>query len=583
MKRMLHKTWRVVKPILEIAAAIIVVLVLVIVPALSGTNKNVFPSLAGVALPETSAGTNGPLVGDMNAYPREVHCTKNLVKDPANNQLNYWPSIGAAEHVDNIKTGSYPCGTWTGDFNGSNQVYQFKSETTYSQILFVTFKGPYDAYLMGGSAGPPSPGQYVSKFNPSTGEEIWSTTLTNVNVSGQWMAAGSMGIYKDGTILAAAGPNLWKLDPDTGAILATGTVPIDPKVQPASGANLDGLTLAPDENGTILMKTQTRPNGCLTQGNGAMQSCQQQYGAQPDTTVVAVDPVTLKTIDTLTLDQSVTARPIVTEYKGTIYMYMNASKTLLRVIWDPKTQTLRTDDSWQPSVIQKGQTGGTAPGLLGDWIVWNTNANPSKTKPQCGGTVSQDVPPTINRVCPWGDTMPSDAFQGQSETPGLMGVDPVVNQVYFQDWFLGGVYAYKVDMMNGKLTKVWGRPDWITSDYFTMVGPADKRVLVSQNLQAGFGKQLPNSTYKESVLWADSATGKTIAESAYNTATAWGSLINLGYGGRWYTMGLDGTLYIYQVSPCSAVGSAPAVPQSTTHCTSEQLAPASSATASSSP
>ena len=561
---MWHKIWRGLKPFLEIVVAAVVVLLLALVPALSGVNKNVFPALASVPLSPTSQATNGPLVGNMAAYPNEINCMNELVTNPANNMANYWPAIGAAEHVDNIKTGAYPCGTWTGDFSGPNQVYQYKSDTAYSQILFVTFKGPYDAYLMGGSAGPPSPGQYISKFNPSTGAQIWRTSLTNVNVSGQWMAAGSMGIYKDGSVLAAAGPSLWRLDGDTGAILATGTVPIDPSVQPASGANLDGLTLAPDERGTILMKTQTRPNGCPTQGNGAMSSCQDQYGKQPNTTVVAVDPVTLQTLDTLTLDQSVTARPITTQYKGTIYVYMNAAQTLLRVIWDPATNQLRTDTSWQPQVITQGQTGGTAPGLLGDWIVWNTNANPSKTTPQCGGTISQDVPPVINRVCPWGETMPSG--KTQSETPGLMGVDPAINQVYFQDWLLGGVYAYKVDPQSGQLTQAWSRPDWITSDYFTMVGPADQRVLVSQNLEPGFGKQLPNSTYRESVLWVDSATGKTVAESAYNTATAWGSLVNLGYGGRWYTMGLDGTLYIYQVSPCSATGSAPAVPQSTTHC-----------------
>ncbi|MFR9803000.1 hypothetical protein ACL02T_11930 [Pseudonocardia sp. RS010] len=564
-----HKIWRVGKPVLEVGAAVVLVLALTLIPMLSGTNAAVIPTLEGVAVASTSASTNGPLSGAQSAFVNEVGCMSKLSADPANNMVNYWPSIGAAEHVDNIKTGSYPCGTWTGDFNGSNQVYQYKSDTTYSQILFITFKGPNDAYLMGGSAGPPSPGQYVSKFDPSTGREIWRTTLTNVNLSGQWMAAGSMAIYKDGSILAAAGPNLWRLDSDTGRILASGTVPIDPSVQPATGANLDGLTLAPDERGTILMKTQTRPNGCPTQGNQAMSACQQQYGPQPNTTVVAVDPVTLTTLATLTLDQSVTARPITTAYDGTIYMYMNAAKTLLRVVWDPASSTLRTDPSWQPAVIQDGQTGGTAPGVLGKWIVWNTNANPSQTAPQCAGTVSQADPTDIHRVCPWGNTMPAGATT--SETPALPGVDPVTSQVYFQDWFLGGVHAYRVDQNTGDLTDVWSRDDWITSDYFTMVGPADQRVLVSQNLEPNFKKGLAGSTYRESVLWVNSANGATVAESAHNSATAWGSLINLGYGGRWYSMGLNGTIYIYQVSACSAMipGAQPAVPQPTTNCASQ--------------
>ena len=62
----------------------------------------------------------------------------------------------------------------------------------------------------------------------------------------------------------------------------------------------------------------------------------------------------------------------------------------------------------------------------------------------------------------------------------------------------------------------WSRPDWWSSDYFTMVGPKNQRVLVSQNIN-------PDTTtadiatgfdYTESVLWVNEDTGKTIAESA---------------------------------------------------------------------
>jgi hypothetical protein len=517
-------------------------------------------------------GTSGPLVGDQAAMSDEVSCMQQLAENPANNMVGYWPAIGAPEHTDNIKTGVYPCATWTGDSNGPNQVYQYPSESNFFQITFVVFDGPSAGYLQGGGTYPPAPGtqqptgQFVSKFDPSTGKELWRTYLTNINLTGQWIAAGSMAILKDGSIVAAAGPTLWKLDRNTGAILQTTTVPIDPDVQPATGANLDGLTVAPDAGGTILMKTQTRPNGCPTQGNGAMGSCQAQYGPQPNTTVVAVDPTSFETLATLTLDQSVTARPITTQYNGTIYVLMNGAKTLVRAIWDPTAKTITQDSSWAPSVIMGGQTGGTAPGLMGKWVVWNTNANNSTTTPQCDGVVSLDNPNDIHRICPWGTTMP----QGKtiSGTPALPGVDPDNSMFFVQDWFLGGVYAIRVDQTSGALTQVWGRTDWNSSDYFTMVGPKDKRVLISQNLGPDFSTATIASgfAYTESVLWADEATGKTLAESAYNDSTAVGSLINMGYGGRYYTMGNAGTLYIYQVEPCSTQGAAPAVPQSTTHC-----------------
>ena len=85
-----------------------------------------------------------------------------------------------------------------------------------------------------------------------------------------------------------------------------------------------------------------------------------------------------------------------------------------------------------------------------------------------------------------------------------------------------------------------------------MVGPKDQRVLVSQNInpKTTTANIATGFDYTESVLWVNEDTGKTIAESAFNSSTAVGSLINPGYGGRFYTMGNDGTLYIYQVQAC---------------------------------
>ena len=71
----------------------------------------------------------------------------------------------------------------------------------------------------------------------------------------------------------------------------------------AENANFDSMHFAPDDKGTILLKTQNRSEGCPTQGNGAMGSCQAEYGPQPVTTVVAVDPDTLDNIDAIALQQ----------------------------------------------------------------------------------------------------------------------------------------------------------------------------------------------------------------------------------------------------------------------------------------
>ena len=113
----------------------------------------------------------------------------------------------------------------------------------------------------------------------------------------------------------------------------------------------------------------------------------------------------------------------------------------------------------------------------------------------------------------------------------------------------------------------WSRPDWWSSDYFTMVGPKDQRVLISQNISADTTTAdiATGFDYTETVLWVDEDTGKTIAESAVNPSTAVGSLINPGYGGRYYTMGNDGSLFIYQVQSCQDA-TINVTPPSTTVC-----------------
>ncbi len=555
----LHKIWRILKPLIEVVVAVIVVLVLIIVPTLNQSVVTIKNNLNGFVVQAASSSTTGPLTGDQSVMQTETACIKQYAANPVNNYVGYLPTIGAPEHTDNIRSGVNPCATFTGSFTGPNQVYQFNSQTTYDQIGLVVFDGPNGAYLQAGGLGPPSSGQYVSKFDPSTGQEIWRTYLTNVNVSGQWIAFGSMAVISDGTIVNAAGPTFWKLDPKSGAILAVQQQPI--LGMPATDANFDGMMVAPDKAGTLLIKTQTRPVGCPTQGNLAMQSCQAQYGPQPNTTVVAVDPTTLKNLDAIELDQSVTARGIATEHNGQIYIYGNGAKSLVRVIWNPQTQKLTQDTSWEPVVIKSGQTGGASPTVMGNWIIVNSNANGSKTTPQCLYAVNQDNPNNVHSICPWGTTMPAGApFSDVLASPG---VDADNSLIFAQDFGLKGVYAIHLDQQTGAMNVAWSRPDWWTSDYFSMVGPANQRVLISQYLNpATKYADIPGFNYTESVLWVNEATGQTIAQSKYNASTAVGSLPNLGYGGRVYMMGNAGTLFISQVEPTTSSSSGTPTPTS---------------------
>jgi hypothetical protein len=566
MRRALHVIWVVVKPISEALLALVILAVLVVVPTLGGENLAVKNSLNGFAVSAGSPSTDGPLVGDQSRFDDETACVENWAKDPGHNYLNYFPAIGAPEHTDNVRSGLMPCASFTGDFDGSNQVFQYKSESTYpGGIGLVVFDGPNAGYLWAGGIVPGS-GQYVSKFDPSTGAEIWRTYLTNVNASDQWLALGSLAIIADGTLVAAASTWFWKLDRTTGSVIAAVEQPM-PGSTPPSSHNFDGMVVAPDEQGTLLLKTQTKGAGCPTQTNNAMSSCQSDYGDNPASVFVAVDPVTLENLDAIEINQNVTARTVAVEHDGQIYMYGNGAKSLVRVIWDPQTQTLTQDMSWQPEVILKGQTGGASPVVMGDWVIADSNANPSTETPQCIFAVSQDDPNDVHQVCPWGKSFPVESGATTSETPAAPGIDPETSMIYVDDYFLKGVHAIHLDQATGEMKVVWSRDDWWSSDYFTLVGPPDQRVLASQNIDpstttadiaAGFN-------YDETVLWVDAATGKTIAESASNPSTAAGSLINPGYGGRFYTMGNDGSLFIYQVQSCEDA-TVNVTPPSTTSC-----------------
>jgi hypothetical protein len=316
-----------------------------------------------------------------------------------------------------------------------------------------------------------------------------------------------------------------------------------------------------------LIKSQTRAVGYPDQTNSAMSSCQANYGPNPNSTVVAVDPATLKNLDSIQLDQNVTARSVAVEHNGKIYIYGNGAKSLVRVVWDPTTQKLTKDTSWEPKVLFGGLTGGASPVVMGNWVIANSNANPSTETPQCIFAVSQDDPTNVHKICPWGESFPVKSGATQSETPAASGIDPETSMIYVDDFFLKGVYGIHLDQSTGEMKVQWSRDDWYSSDYFTLVGSKDQRVLISQNIayDTTVADIAAGYNCNETVLFVNAATGETLAESASNPSTAVGSLINPGYGGRYYTMGNDGSLFIYQVQSCKDA-TINVTPASTTSC-----------------
>ena len=148
-------------------------------------------------------------------------------------------------------------------------------------------------------------------------------------------------------------------------------------------------------------------------------------------------------------------------------------------------------------------------------MIFNQNAGPSESVPICAVAVSQDNPNDLHRLCPWGTALPSGVTT--SESPGSFGTDPQNSMIYMQDWFVNGVFGVHLDQSTGDMKVAWSRPDWRNSDYFSMIGPADQRVLIGQYLEPAWKQSdVPGYNYTEGLLWVDAAAARRPAQARYS-------------------------------------------------------------------
>ena len=536
----------------------------------------------------SSSTTSSGITVDQAIVAAEVACIKQYAALPKNHLINYAAAIGAAEVTDNVHSGLQPCATFTGSMKGNNQVALYQSPTQYpGGIQIVVQGGPTAAFLLGGSPGTAASytgGPYVARFEPLTGAQIWRTSLPIQ--TGQWVVAPSMGVIADGSVVAAIGATLYKLDPKTGLIT-------DQVQQPILGggnlvdANLDGFMLSPSSDGSILMKSQNRSNGCKVEGNYAAQNCSGAPANLPATTVIAASPTNLNNLAAITLKTTsggplnIAARPAVTNFNGVTYMYMAGPKTGVRVIWDPSQNTLTQDPTWTPTYVLTGQVQGPAPVVIGNWVMFTANGGNSYTTPTCATLVNQADPKISSYICPWGGVNSLAALNAASPAPNPLlsslasanfSADVENSMIFMYDMLLGGVTAVTLNQTTGALTTAWSRPDWKISDYVQSIGPAGSRVLISQYInQTNSSNPFVNAdwntyNYQESVLMVDQATGRTLAQSANTGATSQEWMITPGYGGVLYGLSVGassgtytapGHLNIMKVASCNGETSAP--------------------------
>lgn len=494
---------------------------------------------------ERAAG--GPLSGNLSMIESEQECINSI-----RNQTTWapwYPTMASTEHGGSERAAVFECAHFGGSFTEPNQVYAYQSPTSLGGVpSYLVTREPNEIYVSGGAGSLATPGPFIAKMQAGSLKELWSTPLSNNNITGDWLIPGATNFPATGMIVVAQGQYLYNINASTGAVEKVVSLPTGKN--PPGDSNYDGISAFVD--GTLAVKTQNRVAGCTNQVYNFI-FCTNQSQAAPSV-VAAVDPLTLDVLDWKELPQMMGPRNTVTQYQGKDYLYLVGSSNLYRYEWNGKNLTV--DSTWGPvPYLTKGQTPGTAPAIIGDWVVVMTNGGGPTNASLSVVAVSQADANKLTRINP----IPLESGQ-KSFIPSMLSVDLPNNRIYAYDYLPGKMAAINLDQSDGKMSVAWGPVNQRTISFFTLIGPPEKRVLVGTNINPDVtAQQLQQGalgtayTYTEQIVWREAATGKILAESDYFPAMSPGILITPGYGGLVYELLYNGNIMALQVAPARTV------------------------------
>lgn len=481
------------------------------------------------ATPSDMAAAGGPLIGDPDVLTKEEACTRDTPNPP------WYQGMATFEVHDSDRTHLYPCATFTGRMSGGNQVFAYSSPTVYATPYNIVDDGPHGQFIYGGGYGdnPAASGSFVARVEPGSLQEVWRRVLINTNATDEWNYPGVLTVLADGDLLVAYGYHMATLDPETGQVLATVTLPTGNSLPRDTAYN--GYDALPD--GTIIAKTVNRQPGCTEEGFSAFLKCPDPASA-PASVLVAIDPQTLHIIDQVTLPEMMGGRVTTTVYNGKEVIYLPGATKLYRYTF--QNGKLAQDAGWGPvAYLKKGQTAASAMAVIGDQVVGMTNGGAPTATPMSVFSVSQADSTKTANLQPFAGSNAKNSF-----IPSMVSVDPANHRVYVMDAGAGMLGA--VDVAEGKLTNAWTQKQR-TLSFTTLIGTAAHRVLIGTDIPVKAFKQLKSYT-GEQVVWRDAATGKELARSSTLPKMNSGILVTPGYGGLQYFLTADGHIISLQVA-----------------------------------
>lgn len=387
-------------------------------------------------------------------------------------------------------------------------------DTPYSPV--TRGRGELFVYGYGPDAG--DDGAFLAKVDAATLAERWRARVLDPEPEGQWSYPGVALAHANGFLYAVYGNRLAKIAARTGRVVAVLELPEDAG---GTGAVYNGMIVLPD--GTIAAKKIER-GPCAPSVPGAPASAQALAGLQCSvanglpSVVVLVDPRRMRVRQRITTLQPVTGR--ITFARG--YLYAAGRDDLFRYRY--RRGRLALDRTWGPVRYRAdGQTPGTGPGLLGRFLVVQTNFLPA-TKPLTVTAVDTRDSSKVFRFTPFPEAAASIIVSKAA-------LDAANMTVVTHDTGASQMAALRLDPKTGFSLR-WRRP--LRSLAFSaLVGPPAERQIVIPDSAQG----------PDEVVWLDEATGEERARSAPLASTpAPGNIVVPGFDGRFYYVAQGGDL-----------------------------------------
>lgn len=459
----------------------------------------------------------------------------------------WFNSVVAFEHFDMGRTHLFACATFSGQFDGANTVTPVALSQVYTTPYNMVIGADNASFVYAGAYGdfPGAPGSFVAGLD-ADGNERWRTQLFDASAHPEtWNYPGVVGIHRNGFVYVVYGNTLAKLDPDSGAVLASVALPYAGSPDDSAYNGFNGFA-----DGALVMKTVNRQAGCQEQGFSAFLQCPDSTQV-PNSLIAVVDPETMTLLSQVEAPEPIGGRLTTSYFDGVDRLYLMGASNIFRYNWDG--ETLQMDTSWGPiPYLQPGQTTAPAAAVFGDWVVAQTNGLPGSAPLSLVAARQSDG--AFVSMQPFADLTPSETVRSagaKSFLPSMLTVDTDNSRIYVMDGGMGLVAAIAFDQGTGAMTQIW-REAQRTLNFSTLIGSADQRVFMATDIEGPCPAMSCLQSYtSEAVVLRDAATGQELARSAPLPKMTSGALVTPGENGLINYLSLAGEIYRITVAPAS--------------------------------